>query len=364
MRAYVLVVDEHFAELATALAARIAKLTQDDVHIFLEGFPEGCRFAEFPSPSIRYHYNRLIRLIPQGLPVSSRFPKILYCRIAAPQLLTDYERVVYLDADVFFLQPHDAIWEVDLPHGLGAVHDAYAIGALAPQRDTPKERWLSDLGIRSSRYFNAGILAIEPKKWNELDLLKRLADYAARYGQVMRLADQDFLNHEFQNRWTELSPRFNFQSLMIGRGYARSIRPSLIHFNSLDRPWVNGWMARHTTAGRAFKDLYVNALHEVGSSIEKYHRPRKLRFAYRRFPAHFRRLLGQLGCPRSLFPFANRGWSNTRRDLQHYFDDAYANKRFADLDERIEPQALPLLHSGHRFEVDEADYWNQFLPAD
>lgn len=361
MRAYIFIADNNFAEIATAQAARIARLTQDDVHVFLEGLGEGSRFREFSSPSIHYHYDRLASFLPPGLPESSRFPKITYCRIIAPLLLGEYQRVVYLDSDVCFLRPDDAIWEVELPHGIGAVHDAHMLGDLTPQRDQSKATWLRSLGIGSSRYFNSGVLAIDPKKWGELDLLKKLADYATRYEREMRFADQDFLNYEFQGRWTELSPRFNFQCRLLDRGYARSIQPSLIHFNAPDRPWQNGWMSHHTPAGKAFRKLYAIALHEAGYSIDRYHRPRKLRFAYRRVPAHFRRIIAQMGCPKSLFPFANRGWSNTRREIQRYFDEAFAEKLYADLDDRIEPRQIPLSHCGYRFEADESDYWNQFL---
>ncbi len=364
MRAYILIADGNFAEIATAQAARIVRLTGDEVHVFLEGLSEGDAFKEFPSPSIHYHYDRLASLLPQGLPESSRLPKITYYRIIAPQFLGKYQRVVYLDADVFFLQPDEAIWEVDLPHGIGAVHDAHMIGDLTPQRDKPKAIWLRSLGIEASRYFNAGVLAIDPKEWGELDLVKKLADYAARHREEMRFADQDFLNYVFQGRWTELSPRFNFQNRLLGRGYAQSIRPSMIHFNAPDRPWRNGWMCHHTAAGKVFRKLYAAALHEAGFSIDRYHRPRRLWFAYRRFPAHFRRVVAQMGCPKSLFPFASRGWSNSIRELQRHFDEAFAEKRYADLDARIEARQVPLSHCGYRFAADESDYWNQFLPPD
>jgi lipopolysaccharide biosynthesis glycosyltransferase len=361
MQAYYFVVNETLAEFATAQAVRINRLTGTDIHIFIEGRCEGTRFKAFDSPSIHYHYDRLSKCLPPGVPVSKRFPGIVYLRIFAPRLLTHYRRLVYLDADVFFLRPDDAIWEVDLPHGVGAVHDMHMIGDLTPQRDKPKDEWLADLGIRSARYFNTGVLVIDPLKWGEIDFESRLSDFVSDYRQHIRFMDQDFLNHHFQSRWTELSPRFNFQYQMLGRGYALSLRPSLVHFNAPDRPWLNGWMSHHMAVGRTFRKLYESALRDAGYSIEKYYRPRSPWFTFRRLPAHCRRIVSKLGVPRPFFPFAMRGWNNQREQIRRYFDEAFANGRFADLSGGLRAEELPLRHTGYRFKVDESDYWGQFL---
>lgn len=364
MRAYVLIADKRFAEVATAQAARIARLTQDDVHVFLEGLGEGSRFKEFPSPSIHYHYDRLASLLPQSLPETRRLPKVTYFRIIAPQFLGNYQRIVYLDADVFFLKPDEAIWEVDLPHGIGAVHDLCLVGDLTAHRDEAKSAWLARLAIRSSRYFNAGVLAIDPKKWNEVDLVSRLTSFAAEYGNHMLFMDQDFLNHEFQDRWTELSPRFNFQFPIHGLGYAEKLKPSIIHFNIGDRPWLGLWRSKYTPLGRSFFRLYESNLDEADFSINNVRRYYGLRFRLKCVPSHLRRRLWECGLPNACFWVANDRRNRILKDMRRFFQDAHQNRRFADLDALIEPANLPLVYCGRRFEADESEYWNEFLTAD
>lgn len=364
MRAYILVADKKFAEIAAAQAARIARLTKDDVHVFLEGLGEGSRFREFSSPSIHYHYDRLANFLPPGLPESSRFPKITYYRIIAPLLLGEYQRVVYLDSDVCFLRPDDAIWEVDLPHGIGAVHDLCLVGDLTAHRDRPKRVWLDSLGIRSSRYFNAGVLVIEPKKWTEADLIPRLASFVAKYGDAITFMDQDFLNCEFQDRWTELSPRFNFQFPIHGLGYAESLQPALIHFNITDRPWLGLWRSKYTPLGKSFYRIYGESLEEAGYSIKDVHRGQGKWSNLRRMPAHARRRLRKSGVPPAGFPIALYRHRRSLNEIRSFFQEAHTNRRFADLHGRIEPVTGPLVYCGRRFEVNESGYWDRFASPD
>ena len=364
MRAYILVADKKFAEIAAAQAARIARLTQDDVHVFLEGLGEGSRFREFSSPSIHYHYDRLANFLPPGLPETSRFPKITYYRIIAPLLLGEYQRVVYLDSDVCFLRPDDAIWEVDLPHGIGAVHDLCLVGDLTAHRDRPKRDWLDSLGIRSSRYFNAGVLAIEPKKWAQADLISRLASFAVKYGKAITFMDQDFLNYEFQDRWTELSPRFNFQFPIHGLGYAESLKPALIHFNITDRPWLGLWRSKFTPLGKSFDQIYAESLEEAGYSIKDVRRGQGKWNNLRRMPAHVRRRLRESGVPAICFPIALHRHHRSLNEIRRFFQEAHTNRRFADLHGRIEPVSGPLVYCGRRFEVNESGYWDRFASPD
>ena len=55
----------------------------------------------------------------QGAPVTRQYPKEMYYRLLAPQLLPrQVERVLYLDPDILIINPIRPLWETDLQGNL------------------------------------------------------------------------------------------------------------------------------------------------------------------------------------------------------------------------------------------------------
>jgi lipopolysaccharide biosynthesis glycosyltransferase len=248
MNSFFFVVDEKFFPMAKAISIRLRELYDADVNIFLENATHKLIETIRIQPKVDrefIHFNRLGPLIPKNLPHSDIWPKIVYGRFFAPRLLQHYSRLVYLDADIIPVKQNDLIWNIDLPGGLAAVFDTGAISKCPankknkkyPQGHKGKMLWLNSIGVVGDRYFNTGLLVIDPKKWNMYNWNSLISDYMEKYKEHVIMFDQDFLNSIFAENWAELSPAFNFQSSAFNLGLEPSVDLVFIHYSDRTKPW-------------------------------------------------------------------------------------------------------------------------------
>ncbi len=234
--AFYITVDDGYLGIGLAQAKRLRSLWGIDVHVFIEGQGEVAR-DELGQNGVFVHRNLMRDTIPSDLPSTKSWPRIVYCRIFAPYLLAQYDRLIYIDADVFPMVADPFILSVDLPHGLAAVQDGSTIGCAPHTAGLSRDEWRAGIGLKSQRYFNAGILVLDQKPWCSIDFAQPLTQFMQRYGASARMQDQDFLNHHFQGRWVELSPRFNYQKALFNYGLEQVFKPVFLHFSSFQKPW-------------------------------------------------------------------------------------------------------------------------------
>lgn len=136
--------------------------------------------------------------------------------------LVQFERVVYIDADVLAYRAPDELF--DLP-------DAFAA---APDIGWPD-------------IFNTGVMALKPN----------MGDYYAMIAMAERGisfdgADQGLLNMHFKNDWRRLSfaynvtPSAHYQYIPAYRHFQSSI--NMVHFIGRNKPWFAGREAPHGAA--------------------------------------------------------------------------------------------------------------------
>ena len=121
--AFYITVDDGYLGIGLAQARRLRALWQIDVHVFIEG-AGGVQRDEQGAGGVFVHRNLMRDLIPQGLPSTESWPRIVYGRIFAPYLLPQYDRLIYLDADIFPMVAAPELLQIELPGGLAAVQDA------------------------------------------------------------------------------------------------------------------------------------------------------------------------------------------------------------------------------------------------
>ena len=129
--------------------------------------------------------------------------------------LSQFRKIVYLDADVVALRAPDELFELDVPF------------AAAP-----------DVGWPDA--FNSGVMLVAP---NEGD--HRALSTLASSGDSFDGADQGLLNQYYQHRdWRRLSftynctPNAQYQWEPAYRYYKSKI--SIVHFIGRDKPWFRG----------------------------------------------------------------------------------------------------------------------------
>lgn len=337
MNAFYLVVDENYLKIASIQAFRLVSLWNVDVHVFIEGgIKENIELNYVSDPKIFYHHDKLGRYLPRGLPESAKWPSIVYLRMFVPNLLQKYQRLVYLDADIFPLRNDDFIWSVPLPSGLGAVHDTDVVFS-APSgqhfagknSNEAKERWLKGIGIEDKRYFNSGVLLIEPEKWLQKNWADLLSTYVQSFGDNMRMFDQDFLNFAFQEIWTELSPRYNFQASIMKFGYEDAISPIFLHFSLTDKPWLGRFVSDIMDLDQAAFLSYQRIFENLEISMEDVKKPKKIskvsRAKYR-----LRRWLSEHGWVTKKERILRKEWFARRDELNMFFEMSVVLERFAD----------------------------------
>lgn len=328
MDAFYMVVDEGLSDIASAHALHLVSLWECDVHIFIERRGEGS-VREVDHPMIKYHHDRLMPMLPAGLPGDEKWPNIVYLRLFAPQLLTDYRRLIYLDADVLCLKIDKVVWSIPLPFGIGMVSD-YATLDKAPYdlKCITRREWLNSIGVSSDLYANSGMLIIDPATFSKHDFQAELKRYFAAFPSAARY-DQDFLNHKFDGVWTELGPRFNYQAAILELGYTDIVGPVFVHFCRRQKPWWGQEDNFYSPTDPRFTEAYDDILSASGFDPASYRRKNYVKLE-RRLKYKLYRWLGTKGKEVSRARKALKDWHVQSTFLYNFLNDSLRSGRFAD----------------------------------
>ena len=319
------VVDGYYLNAALLQAHHIAVSTGKDVHIFVEG-PSRHEGARPNSDLIKLHFNLLGGHLPKGLPVTEKWPMIVYLRVFAPMYLRNYDRAVYLDADVALVGDADGLWTLPMQGSpVAAVHDTGMIGDTAPGLAIAKFEWLKSIGLRKFRYFNSGVLVINIQEWLKHDFSVELEKYYISYGAHARMWDQDFLNFFFQDSWIELSPKWNFQITLFNFGFEPFFNPVLVHFTDGVKPWHLGVYDLDSK----YPDLYKRMSASSGISLDALPPSRARKQA--KWKWFIRRLLVRLGYVSRKQQLTIKKWREKRFSYVNFFTQSVAEHRFADI---------------------------------
>jgi UDP-glucose:(glucosyl)LPS alpha-1,3-glucosyltransferase/UDP-D-galactose:(glucosyl)LPS alpha-1,3-D-galactosyltransferase/UDP-glucose:(galactosyl)LPS alpha-1,2-glucosyltransferase len=196
-------------------------------------------FSNFSIKFVDVDCNKLFKNWPELKHIS----KDTYSRFLIPQILPTAEKVIYSDIDVAFVGDIRKLFDVDMQNNvLAAVPDypvelVKCVGENNKRLDLPAE----------NRYFNAGLLMINCRLWNEQKISEKLFKVTDELAAANKLkyADQDALNKVFFGAYQMLDRKFNvfvrfwrtnFAYQNIDELKNNSI---LYHFTGIDKPWCN-----------------------------------------------------------------------------------------------------------------------------
>lgn len=216
----------------------------DDKIDFIETFSNNknisIKFLDMESYECLNHFKTT-----KNIPIES------YFRLFLPEVLPDnVEQIIYLDGDIIVEGDIEELWNIPIgEHALMAVsemfYEAHYVSSPLALHTFKK------LNIpEKSKYFNAGVLKINIKKWKENNIAKRIIDYLIENKDEVLWHDQDGLNAVLWNDWGELPSEWNVMTALFREeDFARidmsketacyiMKNPKIIHYtNSKEKPW-------------------------------------------------------------------------------------------------------------------------------
>ena len=216
----------------------------DDKIDFIETFSNNknisIKFLDMESYECLKHFKTT-----KNIPIES------YFRLFLPEVLPDnVEQIIYLDGDISGEGDIEELWNIPIgEHALMAVsemfYEAHYVSSPLALHTFKK------LNIpEKSKYFNAGVLKINIKKWKENNIAKRIIDYLIENKDEVLWHDQDGLNAVLWNDWGELPSEWNVMTALFREeDFARidmsketacyiMKNPKIIHYtNSKEKPW-------------------------------------------------------------------------------------------------------------------------------
>lgn len=174
--------------------------------------------------SLRWFDSKKILLPDIDLPLhNSSFPDTTLMRLFIPYIVPpEVRKVLFLDVDMLVLKDIADLYNTDL--------DGRVMAAVQDLDNTMASGWepipnYRELGIPpEAKYFNAGLLLIDPQKWREQELPKKIIRFLTDNVKHAKLIDQYGLNGVLYNQWLELDPLWNTFA------YLKIDNPFIIHF--------------------------------------------------------------------------------------------------------------------------------------
>lgn len=215
------------------------------------------------------------------------YTKTVYYRLFMAELLPNYKKAIYLDADLLVIEDLGKLWDIDITSNyVSAIQDLYPVkdDYLLAEKELsytlPKLQEFNFLPsvpnehFASSPYksfFNAGVLIINLEKWRTEKIGGKIINFLNR-NKRYKLNDQDGLNLFFRDNWGKLDLRWN-QTAIVHDSFFENTpfpsllpkeemenlenRPYIIHFTSADKPWNS--ISRHPAQPLFYQYLDMTA---------------------------------------------------------------------------------------------------------
>lgn len=211
-------------------------------HLFIDKVSEENiqKFKELRRNNISitlYYLNNNFKINPKTLVL--HITTISTCiRFIMPEILeSKTNRLIYLDSDVICLQSLAKLSQYNIEN--------YIAGVITDTKDM--QQTISKMyQIDSTKYFNAGVLLINTKKWCEENITKKALELI-NDGNVYKFADQDVLNILLENRTLLLPVKFNTKiKISIDAHQEKDIRPYtvILHYISQNKPWFKVYQSK------------------------------------------------------------------------------------------------------------------------
>lgn len=167
-----------------------------------------------------------------------------YYRLFIHQYLpTSISKLLYLDPDVIAMQEITKVIEDVFNELKNSKHSVAAVNYIESSNSKNQEM-LNRLNMNSKKYFNAGVMFIDYKKWLHFEIGKKLLLYSKEViskNIELKLYDQDILNSYFDGKFYELEINYNYP--ILERFFKKDKKyiennSFFIHYVGKEKPWL------------------------------------------------------------------------------------------------------------------------------
>ncbi len=179
-------------------------------------------------------------------PVTEQFQKSIYYRFLFPDLLTDCDKLLYLDVDTIIIKGLQSLYDTDISNYLcGVVIDSACDDI----------RQINRVSVHGD-YFNSGVLLMNLHEWRKQNVARRCMEYLKEFPEKCVYPDQDALNVILDGALIFLPIEYNLQEHFLveknelllretrwNQIESAIMRTAIIHFSGDLKPWH--WECSH-----------------------------------------------------------------------------------------------------------------------
>ena len=215
--------------------------------------------------------------------IEGHFSKETYYRLVLPELLPNYDKVLYLDSDMIAMDDVAKIYDENIDgYLLAACHDADTAGLYNGYRKDKKEYTDKILKLKEPyQYFQAGVLLLNLEEFRKRYTTKKILDFAV--SEKWQLLDQDILNKLCEGAVKYIDMSWNvmvdFAGIRINQIIALAPRwlnemyqearknPKIIHYAGPQKPWFEpemdfGIQFWECARGTAYYEVMLGRMNE------------------------------------------------------------------------------------------------------
>ena len=231
--------DKYLPYLSVTLESIIKHSSREyfyDVYILHTGLDELGKIKITNMGRGNLHVRELdVTSLVKSLPLYSKghFSVEMYYRILIPELLWQYEKVLYLDSDTVLRTDAREFFSLDIGDAV--------VGAVRNPLDEDMHRYVArQLKLSEEEYFNSGMLVINTLAFKKADVKNKCFDILSN-SRRLACPDQDVLNLSCRGSCVYFGEEWNFQSgnakYTMQYKYSVLDKIKLIHYTTGNKPW-------------------------------------------------------------------------------------------------------------------------------
>lgn len=216
--------------------------------------------------------------------IEGHFSKETYYRLVLPELLPNYDKVLYLDSDMIAMDDVSKIYDENIDgYLLAACHDADTAGLYNGYRKDKKDYTDKILKLKEPyQYFQAGVLLLNLEEFRKRYTTKQILDFAV--SEKWQLLDQDILNKLCEGAVKYIDMSWNvmvdFAGIRINQIIALAPRwlnemyqearknPKIIHYAGPQKPWFEpemdfGMQFWECARGTAYYEVMLGRMNRI-----------------------------------------------------------------------------------------------------